>query len=239
MVGHWWSMKHGLAKSVVRVVAAEDTAAVADTVAAVDTAAVVVAVGAPPVKAAVAAFATTNVKAVGNEPALTMTMRVLTSWGPIVVEHNTYEVQACRLPPTGLSILGQTLAPPVLQDIVADTPAHASAVVRRLERYFRALFAGKPVSWTAIAWPAASPFRLRVWRALCEIPLGRTMGYGELARHVGCPGGARAVGQACGANPIPLFVPCHRVTSATGRLGGFSGGTAWKQWLLQVEGGKS
>lgn len=83
---------------------------------------------------------------------------------------------------------------------------------------------------------AGTEFQRSVWEALRAIPPGRTRSYGELAAQVGRPGGARAVGQACGANPIPLLIPCHRVLAAQGRLGGFSGGLAWKRRLLEREG---
>ena len=68
------------------------------------------------------------------------------------------------------------------------------------------------------------------------IPSGRTRTYQEIARAVNRPGGARAVGQACGANPIPVLIPCHRVLAAHGRLGGFSSGLECKMRLLQREG---
>lgn len=83
--------------------------------------------------------------------------------------------------------------------------------------------------------PGATPFRLRVWEALCGIPYGETVTYGELASAVGCVGGARAVGGAVGANPILIAVPCHRVV-AKGGIGGFSAGGDLKQVLLQNEG---
>lgn len=82
-----------------------------------------------------------------------------------------------------------------------------------------------------------TPFRRRVWQALCAIPPGETLSYGELAQRLGSA--PRAVGQACGANPLPVVVPCHRVVAKHG-LGGFmnySGGEplAIKRWLLQHE----
>ncbi|MFO0951055.1 MAG: methylated-DNA--[protein]-cysteine S-methyltransferase [Isosphaeraceae bacterium] len=81
-----------------------------------------------------------------------------------------------------------------------------------------------------------TPFQLRVWAALREIPHGTTVGYGELARRVGLPtGAARAVGTACGANPVALIVPGHRVVRAGGNLGGFYWGLECKRRLLDIE----
>jgi O-6-methylguanine DNA methyltransferase len=80
-----------------------------------------------------------------------------------------------------------------------------------------------------------TPFQLQVWQELRSIPWGKTVSYGELARRLGKPRAARAVGQACGANPIPLIVPCHRVIAAGGGLGGYSSGLERKKWLLQHE----
>jgi methylated-DNA-[protein]-cysteine S-methyltransferase len=81
-----------------------------------------------------------------------------------------------------------------------------------------------------------SLFQQRVWNALREIPRGAVKSYGELARLLGTPGGSRAIGMACGANPIPLLIPCHRVVAADGTMGGFSGGLDWKRKLLAREG---
>ena len=78
-------------------------------------------------------------------------------------------------------------------------------------------------------------FQQSVWRQLLKIPLGQTRSYGELAQCLAKPGASRAVGSACGANPIPVIVPCHRVLAAHRRLGGFSGGLGWKQRLLRIE----
>jgi methylated-DNA-[protein]-cysteine S-methyltransferase len=80
-----------------------------------------------------------------------------------------------------------------------------------------------------------SPFQLRVWRALLEIPFGERRTYGELATALGEPGAARAVGAANARNPVAILVPCHRVVAAGGRLGGYSGGLDTKQWLLTHE----
>jgi len=78
-------------------------------------------------------------------------------------------------------------------------------------------------------------FQQSVWRQLLKIPLGQTRSYGEIAGRLAKPGASRAVGSACGANPIPVIVPCHRVLAAHRRIGGFSGGPGWKQRLLRIE----
>jgi O-6-methylguanine DNA methyltransferase len=82
----------------------------------------------------------------------------------------------------------------------------------------------------------ASTFQQQVWRALCEIKCGSTKSYMEVARAIGKPGAVRAVGNACGANPIPLLIPCHRVVGSRQTLGGFSAGLNWKRLLLAREG---
>jgi O-6-methylguanine DNA methyltransferase len=82
-------------------------------------------------------------------------------------------------------------------------------------------------------------FQRKVWNALQEIPVGQTETYAKLAVSLKKPNAARAVGGACGANPIPLLIPCHRVVAAHGGLGGFSGGLHWKQKLLGREASQS
>ena len=77
-----------------------------------------------------------------------------------------------------------------------------------------------------------------MWAALCDIPYGRTMSYGELARQIGAEKAVRAVGAANGANPIAIIVPCHRVIGANGSLTGFGGGLPVKRALLDLEQGK-
>jgi methylated-DNA-[protein]-cysteine S-methyltransferase len=88
-------------------------------------------------------------------------------------------------------------------------------------------------------WDGVTPFQRRVYEAAREIPAGETRTYGELARRLGSPGGARAVGQALGRNPFVLVVPCHRVLASNGSLGGFSahGGARTKRMLLDIEAG--
>lgn len=82
--------------------------------------------------------------------------------------------------------------------------------------------------------PKGTLFQQRVWQALLTIPYGKTVSYGEIARMVGCKS-AQAVGQAVGANPIALFIPCHRVIAAHGQLGGYEYGIEIKKQLLHIE----
>ncbi len=84
---------------------------------------------------------------------------------------------------------------------------------------------------------SGTEFQERVWLTLAEIPYGETISYAELARWVGRPQAFRAVGQANGANPIPVILPCHRVIAADGTIGGYGGGLPVKRQLLALESG--
>jgi O-6-methylguanine DNA methyltransferase len=104
------------------------------------------------------------------------------------------------------------------------------------ELALKSILAGKePGAFPPLA-PAGTVFQKSVWRALRHIALGKTKSYGEIAAVIGRPLAVRAVGGACGANPIPVLVPCHRVLAANKKIGGFSGGLDWKRRLLEVEG---
>jgi AraC family transcriptional regulator of adaptative response/methylated-DNA-[protein]-cysteine methyltransferase len=81
-----------------------------------------------------------------------------------------------------------------------------------------------------------TPFQLAVWKEMLRIPAGRTRSYGEVAKSIGRPTAFRAVAQACGANPVPVVVPCHRVVASGGKLGGYTGGIDRKIALLEAEG---
>jgi len=103
-----------------------------------------------------------------------------------------------------------------------------------LEEYF----AGERETFDVPLAFEGTPFQVRVWQALRDIPFGTTTSYGELARRIGNASGqsARAVGAANGQNPICIIVPCHRVIGADGSLTGFGGGLPRKKWLLAHEG---
>ena len=121
--------------------------------------------------------------------------------------------------------------------LLADQPAAAGqmaqAAAEQLAEYFqqRRRQLTVPVDISSL-----SAFGRRVLAACATIPWGATRTYGELAAQVGCPRGARAVGQALGRNPVPILIPCHRVISTDGTLGGFGAGLAMKSRLLGLEG---
>lgn len=116
--------------------------------------------------------------------------------------------------------------------LAAASPAACEAV-RQLTAWLR----DPRFAFSLALDPAGTPFQRRIWEAIARIPVGETRTYGELARRVGAT--PRAVGQACGANPLPVVVPCHRVVAATG-IGGFAHATGGflldaKRWLLAHE----
>lgn len=107
-------------------------------------------------------------------------------------------------------------------------------VRRELDEYF----AGTRREFTVKLDLKGTPFQLRCWNALLDIPYGKTCSYGDLARKVGSPNGFRAVGMANHDNPIPIIVPCHRVITSDHKLGGYGGGLDVKEKLLHLEGAK-
>ena len=154
--------------------------------------------------------------------------------GPIVIESDGEALTGLRFGDSGI---GKALH---------LMPTHATSslpifdeVIRWLDDYF----AGKQTEYTVIggktdgritAKPKGTAFQQRVWQALLSIPYGETVSYGELAQMVGCKS-AQAVGQAVGANPIALLIPCHRVIAAHGKLGGYAYGQEIKKRLLNIE----
>jgi methylated-DNA-[protein]-cysteine S-methyltransferase len=111
-----------------------------------------------------------------------------------------------------------------------------TSMLRDAKRQLAAYFEGRRRAFDLPLAPWGSPFELRVWQLMTDIPYGETRSYGDLARELAAA--PRAVGQACGRNPLPILIPCHRVLAAEGRLGGYSGGkgTETKRRLLMLEG---
>jgi AraC family transcriptional regulator of adaptative response/methylated-DNA-[protein]-cysteine methyltransferase len=121
--------------------------------------------------------------------------------------------------------------------VAANIPLALTRWHRLTTRAVQAIIAGRPpTEFPPLDVTRGTEFQQRVWRALQKIPLGQTRSYGEIATLIGKPNAVRAVGGACGANPIPLLIPCHRVLAANQKIGGFSGGLPWKKMLLAREG---
>lgn len=123
-------------------------------------------------------------------------------------------------------------AEPVAAGVTSGPAAVLDAAAVQLGQYL----AGRRRAFTVPLDLSGEPrFRRRVLEALVRIPYGTVVTYGALADRIGRPGAARAVGGACGANPLPIVVPCHRVVAAGGGLGGYGPGLALKRWLLDLE----
>jgi methylated-DNA-[protein]-cysteine S-methyltransferase len=117
-----------------------------------------------------------------------------------------------------------------------DGKGLAAAILARAREQLAEYFAGIRKTFDLPLEALGSAFEHRVWNALRLIPYGTTTTYGELAKKLGDPLQARAVGTANGKNPIPIIVPCHRVIGSNGDMTGFGGGVETKRWLLQHEG---
>jgi methylated-DNA-[protein]-cysteine S-methyltransferase len=108
-------------------------------------------------------------------------------------------------------------------------------VLVETERQLAEYFAGRRKEFSLQLDPSGTPFQRKVWRALLTIPYGETRSYAQIARQIGNPTAARAVGAANGRNPISIVTPCHRVVGSTGALTGFAGGLDVKAHLLAFE----
>ena len=106
-------------------------------------------------------------------------------------------------------------------------------VATQLTEYFE----GRRRTFELPLAPEGTPFQMRVWKALLDIPYGGTISYGALAARLGDRSASRAVGLANGSNPLPIVIPCHRVIGSNGKLTGYGGGLAVKQQLLTLERG--
>jgi O-6-methylguanine DNA methyltransferase len=115
-------------------------------------------------------------------------------------------------------------------------PAKIKNWHRVTETALKKVLTGKKSKLPPLDWDGATAFQKSVWRQMLKISPGKTKSYGEIATAIGKPKAVRAVGGACGANPVPVLVPCHRVLAANKKLGGFSGGLDWKRSLLAREG---
>jgi O-6-methylguanine DNA methyltransferase len=152
---------------------------------------------------------------------------VPTADGTFVAGYSEAGLCALRFPgdPAGAGARGKEPPAPVV--------AWHRLTVAALEA---ALQGRQPETLPPLDLGSGTGFRRSVWNAMLQLRAGETASYGEIARRIGKPKALRAVGGACGANPIPVLVPCHRVLAAHDRLGGFSSGLDWKRKLLAREG---
>ena len=127
-----------------------------------------------------------------------------------------------------LTDLAEQVSPRVL-----EAPAELDEARRELDLYFEGKLEGFDLP---VDWQLSGGFRLRVLHAIARIPYGETRSYTEMATAAGNVRAVRAAGTACGSNPVPLVVPCHRVLRTSGALGGYGGGLPMKEGLLELEG---
>lgn len=146
--------------------------------------------------------------------------RLETPIGPVAVAVGGGAVRAVQLAP----------------DRPVPVTAEPTGLLAEAVAQLRAYFAGEATGFTLpVTIPGEDGFARAVWTQLTRIPYGETRTYGEVARAMGDPAAARAVGVACNRNPLPLLVPCHRVVGAGGKLVGFGAGLPRKRWLLEWE----
>jgi len=117
-------------------------------------------------------------------------------------------------------------------DIKEDMKPNESAI-EQLNAYFQ----GKRKKFTIKLDPLGTPFQQKVWQAVREVPYGETRSYGDIARQINNPGASRAVGLANRNNPIPIFIPCHRIIGSDGSMTGYGSGIPLKKKLLNLENG--
>ena len=123
----------------------------------------------------------------------------------------------------------------VKQVVTAKNPS-AQTILIKTQKQLEQYFAGKRTSFDVALDLVGTEFQVQAWRALCRIPYGKTISYGQQAANIKKPKAFRAVGSANGKNPIPIIVPCHRVVAGDGSLGGYSLGLKMKKQLLALEG---
>lgn len=111
----------------------------------------------------------------------------------------------------------------------------ATALTNRASSEVLEYLAGKRTAFDVPVQAEGSAFQRAVWERISAIPYGETRTYAQIAQSLGKPGALQTVGQACGRNPVPLLIPCHRVVGSNGKLGGYAFGPAVKKFLLDLE----
>jgi len=149
--------------------------------------------------------------------------RIDSPFGPLDIVSNESHI-------TAVHFWGREMPPPREMPHL-DAPSVLVEAAAQLQAYF----GGHLTRFDLPLAPGGTEFQRAAWQALCEIPYGETITYGEQARRIGRPTATRAIGAANGRNPIPVIVPCHRVIGADGSLTGFALGTEMKRGLLEHE----
>lgn len=137
---------------------------------------------------------------------------------------------------TDLEINGEVLKfLAALEDRYGVRPQETPGIFEKAFGELDLYFSGKPMEFTVPLDMNGTEFERRVWKEISLIPWGMSSSYGVIAQRAGSPGGARAAGGACGKNPVPIIVPCHRVLKSGNTIGGYTGGLEVKRKLLQIE----
>ncbi len=153
-------------------------------------------------------------------------------FGPLLAATTRRGLVTLAFPEQDADTVLERLARKVSPRIV-EADGALDAIERELDEYF----AGRRREFAlALDWTLIGPFGRRVLRRTAAIPFGDVLTYAEVAAAAGSPRGSRAAGNALGANPIPIVIPCHRVLRTTGALGGYAGGVRRKRFLLELEG---
>jgi methylated-DNA-[protein]-cysteine S-methyltransferase len=152
--------------------------------------------------------------------------------GPLLLATTSRGLVRIGFPTQDLDEMLQDLADRISPRVV-EAPARLDEVRRELEEYFES---ERKDFDLPLDWRLSRGFRSKVLHNIARIPYGETATYAEMAARAGSPTAFRAAGSACGSNPIPLVVPCHRVVATGGGLGGYGGGVEVKEYLLRLEG---
>ena len=158
----------------------------------------------------------------------TFTTTYTSPLGPIVIESDGQAITSLRFSNE------QACVTSTAQEKAGEEAATALPIIMETIQWLDDYFAGKRPCNVPRLNPQGTDFQERVWQALLTIPYGKTINYGEIAKMVDCRS-AQAVGQAVGANPIALIIPCHRVIASNGQLGGYAYGIKIKKRLLELE----
>lgn len=153
-------------------------------------------------------------------------------FGPLLLAATPRGLVKVSFPQFGTEATLEELATKISPRVL-EAPARLDEARRELDRYFE----GRLTEFELpLDWQLTEGFRKKAQQAINRIPYGRTRSYTEIARSAGNERAVRAAGTACGANPLPIVVPCHRVLRSGGALGGYGGGLPMKEALLKLEG---